>query len=99
MYAGKESCRGMVYIIFLVMIITLSTVLANPHVCDRAFETMDGGYSSMKGKAVCINGAGTFICDIDACKSGSPNGPAGREQFFLAVIKVYTCLTYLILVS
>ncbi|KAI7944800.1 hypothetical protein MJO28_010495 [Puccinia striiformis f. sp. tritici] len=90
MYAGKDSCRGMVYIIFLGMITTLYTVLADIHVCDSAFQTEDGGYTPGKGQAACLTSSGTFLCDINACQSGSPSGPTDRKQKTLAVIKVYS---------
>ncbi|KAI9623527.1 hypothetical protein KEM48_009422 [Puccinia striiformis f. sp. tritici PST-130] len=64
------------------MITTLYTVLADIHVCDSAFQTEDGGYTPGKGQAACLTSSGTFLCDINACQSGSPSGPTDLKKMF-----------------
>ncbi|POW04905.1 hypothetical protein PSHT_11026 [Puccinia striiformis] len=71
MYAGKSSNRGMICIIFLGMIATLSTVLAKEQVCDVALQTEDGGFTPGPGKAECLSSSQSYLCDLKDCQSGS----------------------------
>ncbi|KAA1104070.1 hypothetical protein PGT21_009557 [Puccinia graminis f. sp. tritici] len=51
MRAGKDSTRGMMTILFIGMITTLSMNLANAMLCTEAFQTKEGGWGAPPGKA------------------------------------------------
>ncbi|KAI7962681.1 hypothetical protein MJO28_000775 [Puccinia striiformis f. sp. tritici] len=67
MFAVKDATRGMIRMLSIGMIITLSVTLANAHVCYDAYETPEGGYSPPPGKASCGEGGRTYQCDLTAC--------------------------------
>jgi hypothetical protein len=51
MRAGKDSTRGMITILFIGMITTLSISLANAMICTDAFQTKEGGWGAPTGTA------------------------------------------------
>ncbi|KAA1101190.1 hypothetical protein PGT21_010468 [Puccinia graminis f. sp. tritici] len=83
MYAGKDSSRRMINILFIGAITTLSITLTNAGKymkCTEGFQSSDGGWSMGTGKAECSTGSGAYVCDINSCGSGSPKGIRDLKQ-------------------
>ncbi|EFP81102.2 uncharacterized protein PGTG_07354 [Puccinia graminis f. sp. tritici CRL 75-36-700-3] len=80
MRAGKDSTRGMMTILFIGMITTLSMNLANAMLCTEAFQTKEGGWGAPPGKAACLSGSASRLCNLSTCYGSSPNGPLDVSQ-------------------
>ncbi|KAI9623343.1 hypothetical protein KEM48_009483 [Puccinia striiformis f. sp. tritici PST-130] len=95
MFAVKDSSRGMLCVLFVGMIATLCMTVANAHICSSSLQTAEGGWSPPDGKATCDDGSRTYVCDLAACKSGSPDNPTDFEKktlaaFFTGAVKILT---------
>ncbi|KAI7948388.1 hypothetical protein MJO29_010053 [Puccinia striiformis f. sp. tritici] len=74
----------MLCVLFVGMIATLCMTVANAHICSSSLQTAEGGWSPPDGKATCDDGSRTYVCDLAACKSGSPDNPTDFEKKTLA---------------
>ncbi|KAI9623340.1 hypothetical protein KEM48_009480 [Puccinia striiformis f. sp. tritici PST-130] len=84
---------GMIYILFIGVIVTLLISLANAYTCVVSYKTLDGGYNVNGDRASCDTGCATHDCELAFCRAGSPRGPIDREKKTPQVMKAYTCLT------
>ncbi|KAH9466765.1 hypothetical protein PSHT_13082 [Puccinia striiformis] len=77
MLNGKDPSRGMIYILFTVMIATLSINLSSALTCLKSFRTLRGGYRVVpQGRALCDTGVYTHDCNFDSCSLSLPSGPS-----------------------
>ncbi|KAA1065509.1 hypothetical protein PGT21_001258 [Puccinia graminis f. sp. tritici] len=72
MLNGKASSRGMIYILFIGMIITLSINLSSAITCVKSFQPRGDG------KVVCDTGIYTHTCSLNNCYVLVPTNPASE---------------------